>query len=141
MTHELRPSDIGAIVVAGVFGAITGWMLADAIGAIVGASLGIGFGVMAGRADVRPAITMTVFVGGATGALIGASVVETICLPGSCTPIAMTSAIVVGLAAMVGVGLVAALVTRSFDEYHEHVDAGSEPPGPGCERDTDESDG
>ena len=37
--------------------------------------------------------------------------------------------------AFIGIGLVAALVTRSFDEYNERVDAGLPPTGVGCETD------
>ena len=67
------------------------------------------------------------------GSLIGSSIVETICLPESCVAIEATAAVVVGIASLIGVGLVAALVTRSFDEYNEHQAAGTEPPGVGCE--------
>ena len=97
------------------------------------ATAGVVFGFVAARANVRPAITMTVWVGAMTGALIGASIVETICLPDSCVAIEATAAVVTGVAALIGVGLVAALVTRSFDEYNEHQIAGTEPPGVGCE--------
>jgi len=129
----MRPSDVAATVVCSIFGALTGWMLGSTVLAVL---IGIGggaVGVLAARANVRPAITMTVFVGAMAGALVGASIVETICLPGSCVALEMTAAGVTAIAAFVGVGLVAALVTRSFDEYNEHVAAGQEPPGPGCE--------
>ena len=74
---------------------------------------------------------MTVFVGAMAGALVGASIVETICLPGVVrSPRDATAAGVSAIAAFIGVGLVAALVTRSFDEYNEHVAAGQDPPCP-----------
>lgn len=134
----MRASDIAATVVTTIFGAITGWLLAGTVGAIVGAVVGLGFGTVAGRANVRPAITMTVFVGSMAGVLIGASIVETICLPDTCVAVEATAGAVVGLASLVGVGLVAALVTRSFDEYNENVAEGKPPPTAGCESDPDD---
>lgn len=129
----MRPSDVAATVVCAAFGALTGWMLGSTILAVLGGTGGAAVGILAARANVRPAITMTVFVGAMAGALVGASIVETICLPESCVPLEMTAAGISAIAAFIGVGLVAALVTRSFDEYNEHVAAGREPPGPGCE--------
>lgn len=135
----MRPSDIASTLVTAAFGAFTGWMLAGIVGAIIGSIGGIGFGVLAARMNVRPAITMTVFVGAMAGALIGSSVVETICLPGSCVAIEASAAFVLGVGALVGVGLVAALVTRSFDEYNASVADGREPPTVGCETPEGES--
>jgi hypothetical protein len=129
----MRPSDVAATVICVIFGGLTGWMLGSTFLAVLGVLGGAAVGILAARANVRPAITMTVFVGAMAGALVGASIVETICLPGSCVPLEMTAAGVSAIAAFIGVGLVAALVTRSFDEYNEHVAAGKEPPGPGCE--------
>lgn len=114
-----RPGDIAATVVCVVFGGLTGILLGGALLAIAGAALGAAVGFIAARANVRPAITSTVFVGAMAGALIGASIVETICLPGSCVPLEISAAAVSAIAAFIGVGLVAALVTRSFDEYNE----------------------
>ena len=131
----MRVSDIVATIVTGLFGGFTGWLLGDTIGALVGLGLGVAFGLVAAWSNVRPAITMTVWVGAMAGALIGASIVETICLPDTCVALEATSAVVVGIASLIGVGLVAALVTRSFDEYNEHQAAGTEPPTPGCESD------
>lgn len=136
----MRGSDIAAAVVTAAFGAVTGWLLAGTVGAAAGVIIGIGFGIVAGRANVRPAITMTVFVGSMAGVLIGASIVETICLPDTCVAIEATAGVVVGLASLVGVGLVAALVTRSFDEYNEHVAAGTPPPTAGCESEPEDHD-
>ena len=117
----MRPGDFAATVVCVLFGALTGWLLAGTVLAVLGAILGGLVGWAAGRANVRPAITSTVFVGAMAGALIGASIVETICLPGSCVALEITAAGVTAIAAFIGVGLVAALVTRSFDEYHEQT--------------------
>jgi hypothetical protein len=136
----MRPSDIASMVVTAAFGAFTGWMLAGTAGAMIGGIGGVAFGVVAARMNVRPAITMTVFVGAMAGALIGSSVVETICLPGSCVAIEVSAAVILGVGALVGVGLVAALVTRSFDEYNASVADGREPPTVGCEAEEPDGD-
>lgn len=137
----MRASDIAATVVTTLFGVITGWLVAGAPTAAIGGLLGAGIGIVAGRADVRPAITMTVFVGAMTGVLVGASIVETICLPGSCVGLELAAGAVVGAASFIGVGLVAALVTRSFEEYRDAVDEGRPPPTPGCEAEPDSPEG
>ncbi len=129
----MRPSDLLSISVNALFGAVTGWLLLGAVGGAVGAVLGAGFGYGAARFNVRPAIVMTVFVGAMTGGLIGSSIVSTICLPNTCTGLEVIAGIVTAIAAFVGVGIVAALVSRSFDEYNERVDAGLPPTGVGCE--------
>jgi hypothetical protein len=129
----VRASDIAATLVTVFFGAVTGWFIAGPILAVAGGVGGLAYGVIASRANVRPSITTTVFVGSMAGALIGASIVETICLPGSCVAAEAGAAVALGLASFVGVGLVAALVTRSFDEYNESVASGGVPPGAGCE--------
>jgi hypothetical protein len=116
-----------------MLGMIGGFFIVGRTGAIIGAILGGLFAVGAARANVRPLIAVTTFAGAAAGALIGASVVETICLPDTCPVYEFTGALVLGLASIVGVGLVAALVARSFDEYNESVIKGEDPPGPGCE--------
>ena len=100
---------------------------------IAGAIIGIAFAYGAARARVRPVVAITVFAGASAGVLIGSSIVETICLPGTCVGLEITGGVVIGLAAMIGVGMVAALVTRSFDEYNESVAQGKEPPSVGCE--------
>jgi hypothetical protein len=115
------------------FGMLTGWLLGGTSAALIGAGIGVVFAYGAAKARVRPAIAATVFVGSAAGVLIGASIVETICLPDSCTGLEITGGVVIGFASMIGVGLVAALVTRSFDEYNESVAQGKEPPTVGCE--------
>jgi len=129
----MRLSDYFSILVNGSFGVVTGWLIAGNTGAIVGAAIGVGFGVVAARANVRPGIAMTVFVGAMTGGLIGSSVVSTICLPNSCTGLEVVAGITTAVASFVGVGVVAALVTRSFDEYNEREEAGLPPTGVGCE--------
>jgi FtsH-binding integral membrane protein len=131
----MRPTDLISIVVNAFFGAVTAWLIfGSSIAAIVlGLLLGIAFGFGAARANVRPGIAMTVFVGAMTGGLIGSSVVSTICLPATCVPLEITAGLVTAVASFIGVGIVAALVTRSFDEYNERLDAGLPPTGVGCE--------
>lgn len=129
----MRATDFLSMAVNAAFGAVTGWLVLGGAGVGAGAVLGVAFGYAAGRANVRPAIAMTVFVGAMTGGLIGSSIVSTICLPDTCTTLEIIAGIVTAIAAFVGVGIVAALVTRSFDEYNERVDAGLPPTGVGCE--------
>jgi len=130
----MRPTDILSIIVNALFGAVTAWLIFDSTtGIVIGALVGAGFGFGAARANVRPGVAMTVFVGAMTGGLIGSSVVSTICLPAACVPLEITAGIVTAIASFVGVGIVAALVTRSFDEYNERLDAGLPPTDVGCE--------
>lgn len=131
----MRPSDVISIVVNAFFGAVTAWLIfgSSIVAVVLGALLGAAFGFGAARANVRPGVAMTVFVGAMTGGLIGSSVVATICLPDTCVPLEITAGIVTAIASFIGVGIVAALVTRSFDEYNERLDAGLPPTEVGCE--------
>ena len=103
------------------------------LGAVIGSAI---FGILAllgAKANIRPAIVSTVLVGTMAGALIGSSIVQAICLPSTCLPLEIAGGIVTALVSFVGVGLVAALVARSFDEYNERSEAGLPPKGVGCE--------
>lgn len=136
----MRLSDYFSIVVNSLFGFVTGWLIAGNAGGFIGGGIGAVFGFVAARANVRPGIAMTVFVGTMTGGLIGSSVVSTICLPDPCTGLEVFAGITMAIASFVGVGVVAALVTRSFDEYNEREEAGLPPTGVGCEE-PEETDG
>jgi hypothetical protein len=129
----MRPTDWVSAAVSAVFGLVTGALLGGTLAAVTGAVIGVAFAYGAARANVRPTVAMTVFAGAAAGVLIGSSIVETICLPAACVGLEITGGVVIGLASMIGVGMVAALVTRSFDEYNESVAQGKEPPSVGCE--------
>ncbi len=129
----MQPTDWVSLATSAAFGMVTGSLLGGTTAAIAGAVIGIAFAYGAARARVRPAVTTTVFAGAAAGVLIGSSIVQTICLPDTCVGLEITGGVVIGLASMVGVGMVAALVTRSFDEYNESVAQGKEPPSVGCE--------
>lgn len=137
----MRLSDFLSVAINALFGAVTGWLLLGAPGGIGGAVFGAGFGYAVARFNVRPAIAMTVFVGAMAGGLIGSSIVSTICLPGTCTGLEVTGGIVTAIASFIGVGIVAALVTRSFDEYNERVEAGLPPTEVGCETEVPPSSG
>lgn len=129
----MRTSDALSILTSAAFGAVAGMLMFDMVGAVVVGILGAVIAYVAARANIRPLVATTTFVGAAAGALIGASVVETICLPDTCTGFEIGGAFMFGLVSLVGVGLVAALVTRSFDEYNESVEDGRPPPEVGCE--------
>jgi len=131
----MRPTDLISIIVNALFGAVTGWLIFGSgfLGIAAGGALGAAFGFGAARANVRPGIAMTVFVGAMTGGLIGSSVVSTICLPATCVALETTAGIITAVGSFVGVGVVAALVTRSFDEYYERLDEGLPPTTVGCE--------
>lgn len=129
----MQATDWLSVATSAAFGLVTGSLLGDTGAAIIGALIGAAFAFAAARARVRPMIATTVFVGTAAGVLIGSSIVETICLPDTCVGLEVTGGIVIGLASLIGVGMVAALVTRSFDEYNESLAEGKEPPTVGCE--------
>lgn len=121
-------------VAIGVIGASAGAVVGVpwAIGGLVA---GTGAGWIAGRSGMRIFVAIAITAGVAGGMLVGRGVVRALCLPGSCVELELVGAIVTGVGALVGVGLVVALVTRSFDEYHDAVAASRTPPAPGCEAD------
>ncbi|MCL1601888.1 MAG: hypothetical protein M3112_10210 [Actinomycetia bacterium] len=131
----MRTGDVLAALTSALFGGITGWLIGGGIGAVIGTTVFGGLAIVGARANIRPAIVATVLVGTMTGALIGSSIVEAICLPATCAALEITGGLVSAVIAFIGVGLVAALVTRSFDEYNERADAGLPPTGVGCETD------
>lgn len=108
-----------AIVVCLVAGTFPGWLLGGSAGALLGVVLGGVLGVLAARYEVRIAVAASVTAGAVTGALIGSSVVEVLCRPETCVPARITTAVLTGIGAFVGVGIIAALATRSFEEYRE----------------------
>lgn len=131
----MRLTDIISIIINAAFAALTSWLIfgSSVVAITAGVVIGAGYGFAAARANVRPGVAVTAFVGAMTGGLIGSSIVSTICLPASCVPLETTAGIVTATAAFIGVGIVAALVTSSFDEYYERLDAGLPPTEVGCE--------
>ena len=129
----MRASDAVAVITSILLGGVTGFLVGGAFGAVVGAIL-FGTLALAGvRANVRPVLIATVLVGTMTGWLIGSSIVEAICLPSNCPALETIGGLVGAVISFIGVGLVAALVARSFDEYNEREAAGLPPTGVGCE--------
>lgn len=116
------------VVAAGGGGALLG----GSIGAVLGGGAGLVAAVAAGVAGMRPLVTLVVAVATVAGIVAGHSVVEALCRPGSCVPLEITGAAVTGIGALVGTGLVVALVARSFDEYrHGSRPQPSDPPSDG----------
>jgi hypothetical protein len=129
----MRASDVVAVITSLFFGGVIGLLVGGAFGAVVGATL-FGTLALAGvRANVRPVLIATVLVGTMTGWLIGSSIVEAICLPSNCLALETIGGLVGAVISFVGVGLVAALVARSFDEYNEREAVGLPPTGAGRE--------
>lgn len=106
-------------------GALPGWLLGGSGGAILGVVVGGTVGALAARFEVRIAVAAAVTGGAVIGALIGGKIVEVICRPGTCVGLEITTAILTGVGAFVGVGIIAALATRSFEEYREGRDGGA----------------
>ncbi|MDK1018063.1 MAG: hypothetical protein QGD89_01480 [Actinomycetota bacterium] len=129
----VRTSDALSIGASAIFGAVTGWLLLGAPGGIAAAIISGGLAYVGARSDVRSGLVVTVLIGAMTGTLIGANVVKAICLPSICAPLEVAGGVISGTLSFIGVGLVAALVTRSFDEYNERLAAGLPPTTVGCE--------
>lgn len=124
---------VGAIAA----GALPGLLLGGPIGALIGAVAGGAMGVIADRASVRPGVAIFVTAGTITGAFVGAAIARVLCLPAACVWIELIAGIVTGIGALIGVGMIAALTARSFDEYREATAANRPPPTTGCDRDED----
>jgi hypothetical protein len=133
----MRVSDVLSVFASLLFGAVTGWLIGDLKGALIIASVSALLAIGGARARIRPGVVSTVLVGAMAGGLIGSSVVEAICLPSTCQTLETAGGLIAAGLSFVGVGLVAALVTRSFDEYNERIEAGLPPTGAGCESDGD----
>jgi len=119
----------GGAVVAG---AVPGLVMAGPGGAIIGGTVGIVLGAVADRLAVRSFVTLAVVAGTSTGAFIGAAIAEVLCLPSSCPGAEWVAGAVTGVGALIGVGMIAALATRSFDEHRDAVAANRPPPTTGC---------
>jgi hypothetical protein len=84
---------------------------------------------------MRATVALALVASLAIGAIIGQGIVHALCLPAGCVGAESVAAVVTGIGALIAMGLVVALVTRSFEEYHEAVAARRPPPEPGCESD------
>jgi hypothetical protein len=118
-----------------LLGAATGLVLGGPLWTGALGAAGLLAGLVAARAGIRPLVALAVLAGTLGGALVGRGIVRALCLPGSCVGLEVTAAVATGIGALIGIGLVVALVTRSFDEYHEAIARRETPPEPGCETD------
>jgi hypothetical protein len=87
--------------------------------ALIGLALGLGAGRLMARAGVRRTVGPVIMIGGVVGAWIGREIVRALCLPGTCPRIEIAGAGLAGAGALLGIGLVVALVVRSFEEFAE----------------------
>ena len=113
-------SDVLMIIAMAVIGLLVGLLFfPNAAWAVLGLLVGTGLGFLMARYQVRPTIGPSVAGGGVVGAWIGREIVRALCLPGSCTAVEFAGGFITAIGSMVGIGLVVALVVRSFDEYRD----------------------
>lgn len=125
-----RPLSYTLALVAGL---VPGLLMAGPLGGGVGAVVGLMLGIAADRLGVRPGVGVAVIAGTVTGAFIGSSIARVLCLPATCRGVEAAAWLLTGVGAFVGVGMIAALTTRSFDEHRAAVDREQPPPTTGCE--------
>ena len=132
------------IVAAAAIGGGLGWLVeSTAAWTTIGAVVGIGIAAMIVVYRVRPLVAAPVGIGAGIGAYLGGTIVAVLCEPAGCPAFEAVAATTTGIGALVGIGLVVALATRSFDEYREAVNRGLQPPTSTCgveERPEDPSD-
>ena len=111
---------IATTAAATLVGIVVGWGLGGtAVWALVGGVSGLSAGVMIAYLRVRPVVGVSVAVGAGVGSFIGATIVRVLCEPQGCPAFEAGAGLVTGIGALVGIGLVVALATRSFDEHRE----------------------
>ena len=124
------------ILTAGLIGSAAGWFVGETVAwLLVGAVTGAGTAAMITLAGVRPVVGVPVGVGAGIGAYLGGTIVGVLCEPAGCPAFEAGAALATGLGALIGIGLVVALVTRSFDEYREGL--GRRDPSPPPRGDSD----
>jgi hypothetical protein len=117
-------------------GAIAGWLIGQSMSwTAVGVVVGIGIAAMILFVGIRPLVAIPVGIGAGVGAYLGSTIVGVICEPRGCPAFEATAAATTGIGALVGIGLVVALATRSFDEYYEAVARGDQHPVTACGND------
>ena len=130
----MRVQDVFTVVAAAALGIVSALFFgAEGIWIIVGAVAGLAFGIAVVALKIRAVVALSVAFGTVIGAVVGKSIVHALCLPSECPAAESGAAIVTAIGAFIGVGLVVALATRSFDEHREAIAAGRPPPTPGCE--------
>ena len=104
-----------ALVVAGVAGGLAIGPVAAVILGVLGGLVGL----VVVRVGIRWIVAIPVVLGTAAGAVLGWAITHAVCRPEGCPVAEATSAVATAAGAFIGVGLVVALVIRSFDEYRE----------------------
>ena len=126
-----RPVAIAAVIGGGV-----GWLIGSSVAwAVIGVVVALGVVVMVVEFDVRPMVAVPVGAGAGLGAYLGGTIVGVLCEPQGCPGFEATAAFTTGVGALVGIGLVVALATRSYDEYREAQERGTPPPTSSCSTD------
>jgi len=131
-----QPASVGSrtlyVAFAAALGAGLGWLVGQSPAwTTVGAIMGLGIAAMVLVLRVRPIVAVSVGTGAGIGAYVGGTIVGVLCEPQGCTAFEVTAATITGIGALVGIGLVVALATRSFDEYREATERGRKPPATG----------
>lgn len=133
--RQSNVSGVAVIVGATIIGAAAGGLIGGGVWAIVGGVIGLGTAALILVVGVRPVVAIPVAIGAGVGAFVGGSIVGVLCEPEGCVAFEAGAAIITGIGALVGIGLVVALATRSFDEYSDSVERGQSPPSAGSSPD------
>lgn len=121
----MKISDVVSLMFVALAGAAAGWAVGGTMGALVVSLVTGAFAYLGSLANMRPAVVSTVLIATIAGGFIGSRVVQAICLPQTCQGTEWVGGITVGILTLVGVGLLTALVARSFDEFREREEEGS----------------
>lgn len=131
--HNLNETRWLPILTAGIIGAALGWLVESTVAWItIGAVVGLGVAAMIVVFGVRPLVAAPVGIGAGIGAYLGGTIVGVLCEPAGCPAFEATATFATGIGALVGIGLVVALATRSFEEYQEAMERGAAPPASSC---------
>ena len=120
MNSKVSTSVFATIAAATTIGALVGALM-GVVWAIIGGLVGLATAVLISIYRVRPVVAIPVAVAAGIGAYVGGTIIGVLCEPEGCPAFEAFGALTTGLGALVGVGLVVALATRSFDEYRESV--------------------
>ncbi len=133
MTFEVTASKTPLFVGSAALGGFAAWIIGQTMTwAMVGTVIGLGIAILVLVFGVRPIVAIPVGIGAGIGAYLGGTIVGVLCEPKGCPAFEATAATATGLGTLVGICMVVALATRSFDEYREAIDRGAEPPTTGC---------
>lgn len=115
----MRVSDIAFAAAVLLVGAWAGQSLGGLLGLIIGLLVGAVTGFVVFSSGMRMVVAVPVVSGAVVGGILGRSIARVLCFPNDCASAEIVAALLAGIGTFVGVGLVAALVTRSFDEFRE----------------------